>query len=116
MVMINVVDVAGVPECIASADGNKVFEKINKALNKGSKVQLSFKGVKILTTAFLNTAVGKLYGTFSAEQIEDGLSISDLDAYNTSLLKRVESTAKLFYSDGREDRMQKSILEIQDEN
>lgn len=115
MVMINVIDEVGAPNCITSVAGGKVLAKIEEEFGKGSKVQLSFKGVNILTTAFLNTAVGKLYGSFKPQQIKDDLSFSDLDPYDEYLLERVQSVADQFYNNGGQQGIQKSISDILDE-
>ena len=55
----------GAPLCVASNDGQKVYDRIAAALKADQHVALSFHEVTTLTDAFLNAAVGQLYGTFS---------------------------------------------------
>jgi len=61
---IQIASLVGSNLCIASDDGEKVHDAIVAALRNGKKVRLSFEGVEDLTSAFLNTAVGQLYGEF----------------------------------------------------
>lgn len=96
---ISVFEVVGSGLCVASDDGQVVHNQIARALRRGRNVRLSFRNIDSLTSAFLNTAVGQLYGEFSEEQIRDGLSVSDLDQDDLSLLKRVVDTAKEYFKD-----------------
>ena len=93
-----------------SDDGQKVYELIKKALLENRKVKVSFQNVEMLTSAFLNTAIGQLYKDFSEGEIKNTLSVDNMSKEDASLLKRVVSTAKLYYKDPEE--MEKSIAEI----
>ena len=42
-----------------------------------------------LTSAFLNAAIGQLYGTFSEGQIRSQLKVEDVEPDDLALLKRV---------------------------
>lgn len=61
---INIVNIIGDVFGIEAEDGQKVFEMIVKAFKEKKKVILSFQNIEMLTTAFLNTAVGQLYKDF----------------------------------------------------
>jgi hypothetical protein len=41
------------------SDGQKVYEQMTRAYEQTGRVALSFKGVSLLTTAFLNASVGQ---------------------------------------------------------
>lgn len=107
---INVFNVVGNAICVEADDGNKVFSHISTALKAGKKVILSFQNVDMLTSAFLNTAIGQLYRDFSEKEIRDTLSVIQLEGTDRALLKRVVDTAKLFYKDP--DSLEKSINDI----
>lgn len=107
---INIINVVGDSYCIEAEDGEKVFSLINKAISENKKVVLSFLNVEILTTAFLNTAVGQLYRDFSEEKIKESLSVKDMSQNGLNALKRVVETAKLYYKDP--EAMQRSINDI----
>jgi len=60
---------------------------------------LSFHNVSTLTSAFLNAAIGQLYGEFSEEQIRALLKVQDMQSDDLALLKRVVETAKEYFKD-----------------
>ena len=110
---INIVNTVGDSFCVEAEDGQKVFELIKKALSEKRSVTLSFLNVEMLTTAFLNTAVGQLYRDFSEEFIKERLSVENLTNSGAVSLKRVVDTAKLYYKDP--EAMQRSINDIMGE-
>jgi len=110
---INIVNTVGDSFCVEAEDGQKVFELIKKALSEKRSVRLSFLNVEMLTTAFLNTAVGQLYRDFSEEFIKESLSVENLTNSGAVSLKRVVDTAKLYYKDP--EAMQRSINDIMGE-
>lgn len=96
---ISIFEVVGSPLCVASSDGQKVYERLTAALNKGRGVTLSFYNISILTSAFLNAAIGQLYGEFSEEKIRALLKVQDIQQDDLALLKRVVETAKEYFKD-----------------
>lgn len=107
---INIVNTVGDSFCVEAEDGQKVFELIKKVLTEKRKVTLSFLNVEMLTTAFLNTAIGQLYRDFPEEFIKENLRVENLSQSGLVSLKRVVDTAKLYYKDP--DAMQRSINDI----
>jgi hypothetical protein len=98
-ILIRVFEVVGSPFCVASEDGELVHSQIASVLREGRGVDLSFLNVESLTAAFLNAAVGQLYGEFSEEQIRQNISLSDMEPDDAALLKRVVDTAKQYFKD-----------------
>ncbi|HLF90428.1 MAG TPA: STAS-like domain-containing protein [Anaerolineales bacterium] len=98
-ITLQITELLGTGLCVASEDGQKVFEQIATALRDKQKIRLSFLNVESLTSAFLNAAVGQLYGQFSEEQIRQQLSVTNIEPDDLALLKRVIDTAKLYFSD-----------------
>lgn len=107
---INIVNTIGDVYGIEAEDGQKVFDLINKGFNDKRKIKLSFKNIEMLTTAFLNTAVGQLYKDYTESFIKEHLSVDDISESGKVALKRVVDTAKLYYKDP--EAMQRSIDEI----
>lgn len=107
---INIVNIIGDVFGIEAEDGQKVFEMIVKAFKEKKKVVLSFQNIEMLTTAFLNTAVGQLYKDFPEDYIKENLKVSDISESGKVALKRVVETAKLYYKDP--DALKRSIDEI----
>jgi len=97
--MVSIFEIVGSPLCVASGDGQKVYERLAVALKDGRSVSLSFHNISTLTSAFLNAAIGQLYGEFSEDQIRSLLKVQDMQSDDIALLKRVVETAKLYFSD-----------------
>ncbi len=116
-ITLQLTEVVGSTLCVASEDGQKVYEQIARALQDQHKVQLSFLNVESLTSAFLNAAVGQLYGTFPEEQLKSSLSVVDIEKDDLVLLKRVIETAKLYFAapDIMDSAWQKVVGESDDE-
>lgn len=110
----SVYQIVGNEICVEAEDGLKVSAIIRDFISNKKKIQLSFLNVKMLTSAFLNTAIGILYKDFSDEDIKTYLSVTDIDSTDAVLLKRVVETAKAFYSDP--DRIRNSLKEILEES
>lgn len=98
-VTISIFEVIGSPLCVAAGDGQKVYDRLAAAIREGRRATLSFHNVSTLTSAFLNAAVGQLYGEFSEEQIRASLTVQDMAPDDLALLKRVVETAKEYFKD-----------------
>ena len=112
-ITINITNVIGDTYAVEANDGEKVFELVSKALDDKRKISVSFQNIEMITTAFLNTAFGKLYKDYSEDHIRHYLSVTNISPSGTVALKRVIDTAKLYYKDP--DAMQRSIDEIMEE-
>lgn len=96
-VTITLVESAQTPHCSSSEDGQKVYELIKHELKQGNQVEISFKGVEDMTTAFLNTAVGQLYNEYTEEDLKARLTVIDFEQDDLVILKRVVDRAKDFF-------------------
>ena len=111
-IRISIFEVVGSPLCVASGDGQKVYDRLEAALKANRIVALSFYNVTTLTSAFLNAAIGQLYGTFSEAQIRAQLKVEDMEQDDLALLKRVVDNAKLYFKDRK--RFDKVVEETQE--
>ena len=84
---------------LASGDGQKIHDRLAAAFREGYRVSLSFYNVRIVTSAFLNVAIGQLYGEFTEAQIGAALEVSDMDIDDVALLRRVIENAKQYFVD-----------------
>lgn len=107
---INIVNVIGDNYGVEAGDGQKVYDLIKRAFDQKHKVILSFHNMIMLTTAFLNTAVGQLYKDYDQQTIRELLQLDALSDSGKISLKRVVEAAKKFYNDP--DALQKSIDDI----
>ena len=92
-------EVVGSPFCVASDDGQKIYDCLDAALKANQNVVLSFHNVTALTGAFLGTAIGQLYGTFSEENIHSLLKVEDAEPEDLRLLRSAVNNAKLYFKD-----------------
>lgn len=89
--------------CVSASDGHKVFEVIRNIIADGDRAVLSFSGITRLTTAFLNAAVGQLYGEFSEIHVRKHLApVVDAEPWHLTRLKLVVDRAKVFFSSPRD--------------
>ena len=109
-VIIPIFNTVGNSLCVEASDGQKVFTIITKALKEGDKVKISFQNVEMVTSAFLNVAIGQLYKDFSEDEIKSKLSVENMTPEDMALLKRVTTTAKLYFKNP--GAMEKSIEDI----
>lgn len=93
----SIYQIVGNPICIEAEDGKKVSSIISEFLNNDQHITLSFLNVEILTSAFLNTAIGILYKDYPEDKIRAFVSVKHLRAADAVLLKRVIETAKNYY-------------------
>lgn len=96
-IVVRVFDVVGSPLCVSADDGQAVYDKIAPLLRDGRKVAVSFAKVETLISAFLNAAIGQLYGEFPEDRIRELLSVRDMTQEDRILLKRVVDNAKNYF-------------------
>ena len=83
--------------CGLSEDGNKLYDHIATALRNDKKVVLSFDGVEVLTSCFLNNAIGRLYGVFDWGKIRSSIDVIDITREDKKLIKDVTDFAKIYF-------------------
>ncbi|GGG23299.1 hypothetical protein GCM10011344_25050 [Dokdonia pacifica] len=83
---------------VTTDDGNNIFAMVDEYLEKKEKVILDFKGISIVTTAFLNAAIGQLYHKFSSEDISPYLILNNVDDEDLILFKKVTNRAKQYFA------------------
>lgn len=84
---------------VSTEDGDIVYNAINNSLQKGEKVVLDFNDIFVITTAFLNVAIGKLYGNkeFNSEFLNHNIKLSNVAQDDIILFKKVIDTAKEYF-------------------
>jgi len=96
-VIVRIFDIVGGPLCVSADDGQRVHDKIVPLLREGQAVELSFEQVETLISAFLNAAIGQLYGEFPEDRIRELVSVRDIDDQDMAVLKRVVDNAKAYF-------------------
>lgn len=111
-VVIKISDIINTTYCVDASDGEKIYELLKKALDEKKKVVLSFDGIKLVITAFLNAAVGKLYGDFSQEFILSHVSnINMTEDFQIIWDKVTEGAPKYYANKEAFDRNISNIIE-----
>ncbi len=98
---IRIFDIVGDP-CVSSDDGQMVHDRIAELLREKHKVIISFENVDTLISAFLNAAIGQLYGEFLEEDIRECLSVENMAPEDMALLKRVIDNAKIYFKNRKQ--------------
>jgi hypothetical protein len=96
-ITLNIFEIVGSRFCVSPDDGQKVHDQIELALKQGLQVRLSFANVERLISAFLNVAIGQLYGEFPEDVLRNNLSVIHIEKSDLILLKRVIDTAKIYF-------------------
>ncbi len=99
---------------ITPDEGQPVYDKLIASLQEGQKIVLDFKGVEILTTAFLNVAIGNLYKDYNSERLRELLSFENLDDATARRIKKVTDNAKEFYKN--QEGFSQMVKEVLNEN
>lgn len=94
-----ITDITGTPFCVTSEQGDSVREEFEKYLQSGNKVSISFEEIRLVTSAFLNTAIGALYQDLSVADVSEHLSVENITPNDRVILKCVLDTAKQYYTD-----------------
>lgn len=99
-IRISISSIVGGGICVAASDGQAVHREIYKVISSGERAEISFFGVTRMTTAFLNAAVGQLYGEFDEETLKKHLAPPvDFEEWHLRRLKMVVDRAKAYFSD-----------------
>jgi hypothetical protein len=109
-VLLRVYDVVAGARCVDTADGQRVHDKIAPLLRKDTAVVLSFDGITMVITAFLNAAIGALYGEFPEEKVDRLVEPRDLLPVFQTTLDKSKEWSKAYFRDP--ERLKRSIQEV----
>ena len=110
-VIVRIADVVGAGICVDAADGQKVYGAIREKIIQKKRVIISFEEVTRVTTAFLNAAVGQLYGEFKEDEVREFMGPPiHADQHQLSRLKLVVERAKAYF--GNPEKARESFSKI----
>lgn len=95
---------------ITSSEGTNIHNEILNEIKAGEQVELDFKDVELMTTAFLNVVIGQLYKEYSSDELKAHLTFANLSNADALRIKKVTDNAKLFYQN--QDAFTKQVEEI----
>ena len=96
---INIFEKIGTSTAVSSESGDAIFNSIKNGLQNGAVITLDFLNIDLLTSAFLNGAIGQLYSEFTGDQLNKSLKIKNMKPEDTQILKKVISRAKEYFKD-----------------
>lgn len=88
---------------VATDAGDRVYNELIAGFDRGEKVRLDFEGISIISTAFLNAAIGQLYseGKYSSDFLNDSLKLENISPEDKPLFVMVVNRAKEYFSNKR---------------
>jgi hypothetical protein len=96
-ITINIFEKLGSTAAVSSEDGEQLFVLIMKALNNNILIILDFNNIELITSTFLNAAIGQLYNKFDSKFLRKHLQVENMDNDDLLLLKKVVDRAKEYF-------------------
>ena len=110
-VTLSIGEIIGKPRCITVRDGDKIYERIAPMIRNGAPVRLSFDGVRIVISSFLNAAIGQLLSEFRKDEIDKLISYQGLSDRDMERVFRVIKNAQIFFERQNDyDRAWKEVV------
>ncbi|ODS34760.1 MAG: hypothetical protein SCARUB_00020 [Candidatus Scalindua rubra] len=103
----------GSSAAVSTDDGELLFERVIKALENDVRVILDFNNIELITSTFLNAAIGQLYSKYDSPFLRNHLKVNNLSNEDLNLLKKVVDRAKDYFKD--KERMEKNISKVLDD-
>lgn len=96
---LKVMEVIGGDTAVSTDDGQLIFDLLKPVIEADKTVNLDFEGIQMMTTAFLNAAIGQLYSVFKGEQLNQHLKLVNVAFDDKILFKKVIERAKQYFID-----------------
>ena len=98
MFYLKIVNVINSEFAVSPEDGDSIFNLIKEKVDSKEKIVIDFSNIDIMTTAFLNNAVGKLYNIYDKEKLNQYISMKNISKSDLNLVKKVIERAKIKFS------------------
>jgi len=97
-------EIISLDTAVSTDNGDLVYKKIIEVINEGKEVeiQLDFSGITMMTTAFLNAAIGQLYSKYTGEQLNKLLKLVNVAEDDKILFKKVIDRAKQYFANKKD--------------
>lgn len=101
---------------VATDAGDKVFNELIANFDIGEKIRLDFEDITIITTAFLNAAIGQLYsqGKYDSHFLNTSIKFVNIQPEDKPLFVMVVNRAKEYFAN--KDKFDGHTQEIFDNN
>ena len=82
--------------CIASQDGQALYDLIHPALSENQRVDIDFGGVDIFASPFFNYSFGQLFNVLSQESLRENLHVTGENEIGRIIIERVIENSLIF--------------------
>ncbi len=100
---IKVYDITGSRAILDTPDGDILFNKLLNNFKDGHIATLDFEKVDTILSMFLNSAIAPLYEIYDSGFLKQHLIIKNMPDEDKMTLKKVNSGAKQFYKEAKEN-------------
>ncbi|MEP5792060.1 MAG: STAS-like domain-containing protein [Cyclobacteriaceae bacterium] len=97
--ILKVSEIIGGDTAVSTDDGQKIFDLLAVSIQGKQAIAADFSGIQIMTTAFLNAAIGQLYSQFTSEELNSYLNLVNINSEDRILFKKVVERAKQYFKD-----------------
>ena len=109
--MIRVRDFLNNSMAVSTDKAELIFNKCRKAIENGENIEFNFEDIKLVITAFLNIAIGKLYGLdIEYDNIDQHLNYTNASPSIKNMIDQVVDNSKKFYSNRPEGDKKNNYL------
>jgi hypothetical protein len=111
VILLTIKEIINRDTAVSSDDGDILFIEIDKHIKAGTIVELDFSDISLLTTAFLNSAIGQLYSIYKGDELNNSIKLKNVADEDKILFKKVIERAKEYFANkkGFEDSADKAI-------
>lgn len=109
-IKISIFEQIGSNAAVSSEDGELLHNRILKGFGEDVIVILDFMNIELVTSTFLNAAIGQLYNRYDSPFLRAHLKVENLAREDLELLKKVIERAKEYFED--KEKMEKNIKEV----
>lgn len=97
-------DIINTNFAVSTEDGNTIFKMLDDNFLHENAVSLDFSGITLMTTAFLNSAIGQLYSSdkYSGNFLNNNLKLENVQNHDKPLFALVVKRAKEYFSNKKD--------------
>lgn len=98
-IVLKVLEIIESPSALTVEQGNLLYENIVNVLKENHNVKIDFENIESIITPFLNASIGRLYETYTSDELSKRISIINQPEGTNRKFNMVIRNAKQFYAD-----------------
>lgn len=98
---------------VSTDDGDLLYQQIDRLLKQEKKIEIDFSSIDLMTTAFLNAAIGQLYKDYTSDFLNAHIKLTHVSPDDATLFKKVIERAKEYFANKKhfEESASKAIYD-----